>query len=190
MKTYVEEIKDYCPFNELEKNDREMMEHIISVYGDKALYRDNLAHFTASSMILNKDRTRVLMVYHNIYESYSWTGGHMDGEIYPLNTAIKEAKEETGISSLKLISDGLYSLEIIPVRHHVKKGKVVSDHLHLNFTYLFEADENESLHIKEDENKDVKWLDIENLEDYISENDKLMIPIYRKELRDYGKQTD
>ena len=43
---------------------------------------------------------------------------------------------------------------------------------------------------KEDENKDVKWLDIENLEDYISENDKLMIPIYRKELRDYGKQTD
>ena len=74
--------------------------------------------------------------------------------------------------------------------YHVKKGKVVSDHLHLNFTYLFEADENESLHIKEDENKDVKWLDIENLEDYISENDKLMIPIYRKELRDYGKQTD
>ena len=64
MKTYVEEIKDYCPFNELEKTDREMMEHIISVYGDKALYRDNLAHFTASSMILNKDRTRVLMVYH------------------------------------------------------------------------------------------------------------------------------
>ena len=100
MKTYVEEIKDYRPFNELEKTDREMMEHIISVYGDKALYRDNLAHFTASSIILNKDRTRVLMVYHNIYESYSWTGGHMDGEIYPLNTAIKEAKEETGISSL------------------------------------------------------------------------------------------
>ena len=84
----------------------------------------------------------------------------------------------------------MYSLEIIPVRHDIKKGKVVSDHLHLNFTYLFEADENESLHIKEDENKDVKWLDIENLEDYISENDKLMIPIYRKELRDYGKQTD
>ena len=52
MKTYVDEIKDYCPFNELEKTDREMMEHIISVYGDKALYRDNLAHFTASSMIL------------------------------------------------------------------------------------------------------------------------------------------
>ena len=36
--------------------------------------------------------------------------------------------------------------------------------------------------------EDIK--DIENLEDYISENDKLMIPIYRKELRDYGKQTD
>ena len=34
---YVDEIKDYCPFNELEKTDREMMEHIISVYGDKAL---------------------------------------------------------------------------------------------------------------------------------------------------------
>ena len=108
MRTYIEELQAYKPFNDLEKSDLEMMLHIVKIYGDKALSRDNLTHFSSSSMILNQDHTKVLMVYHNIYKSYSWTGGHMDNNPYPLEVAIKEAKEETGIKDLKLLNDNLY----------------------------------------------------------------------------------
>lgn len=185
MRTYIEELQAYKPFNDLEKSDLEMMLHIVKIYGDKALSRDNLTHFSSSSMILNQDHAKVLMVYHNIYKSYSWTGGHMDNNPYPLEVAIKEAKEETGIIDLKLLNDNLYSIEIIPVKSHIKNNKTVSSHLHLNFTYLFEANDSQTLKIKQDENKDVKWININALENYISSNDIDMIPIYRKVLREW-----
>ena len=38
------------------------------------------ALFTASAWVVNPARNKVLMIYHNIYNSWSWTGGHADGE--------------------------------------------------------------------------------------------------------------
>ena len=54
-------------------------------------------------------------------------------------------------------------IEILPVKGHIKKGKYVSGHLHLNVTYLFEADEHDSVHILESENSKVGWLPFDEL---------------------------
>jgi len=40
---------------------------------------------------------------------------------------------------------------------HVKRGCYVSSHLHLNVTYLLEADSEEAVAIKADENSGVAW---------------------------------
>ena len=58
-------------------------------------------------------------------------------------------------------------------------------HLHLNVSFLFEADDYLTLHIKEDENSNVKWIPIKELDKYISLNDIEMLPVYRKILRNY-----
>ncbi|MNT18188.1 NUDIX domain protein [compost metagenome] len=111
-----------------------------------------------------------MFVFHNLYNSWAWTGGHSDGDNDLLNVAIKEAKEETGIKTIKPISNDIFSMEILPVWGHVKKGKFVPSHQHLNLTYILEADENEVLQIKEDENSDVKWIPINEIDDYSKEN--------------------
>ncbi len=90
--------------------------------------------------VVNKDRSKVLMVYHNIYNSWSWMGGHADGETDLLSVAIREVKEEAGISNVRPVSEEIFSLESLTVDGHVKKGNYVSSHLHLNITYLLEAD--------------------------------------------------
>ena len=97
------------------------------------------------------------MVYHNIYHSWSWLGGHADGETDLLAVAIREVKEESGITHVRPVSDEIFSLEALTVDGHVKKGKYVSSHLHLNITYLLEADSEEAVSIKEDENSGVGW---------------------------------
>ena len=51
------------------------------------------------------------------------------------------------------MSDDLFSLEVLTVDGHVKRGKYVSSHLHYNVTYLMEANDQDELKIKEDENK-------------------------------------
>lgn len=99
------------------------------------------------------------MVYHNIYDSWSWTGGHADGEADLAQVALREAKEETGLSQIEFVKETPVSLEIITVDGHEKRGHYVPSHLHLNLTYLFRAEEGQRLHMKEDENSGVKWID-------------------------------
>lgn len=157
----LEDVKQYKPWNEQEERDQSVMVDFIQ-HAENVLLRENrLAHFTASSWIVNKDRTKILLAFHNIYKSWSWTGGHADGEEDLLAVAVREAQEETGLIHVVPVSPDIFSLEIVTVDGHRKRGKYVSSHLHINVTYLLEADEEEMLRIKEDENSNVAWFPIE-----------------------------
>ena len=152
-----EQLFRYRPCNAQEEADRRRMLDCLDRFPD-VLTRDNaLCHFTGSSWIANADRTRVLMVYHNIYHSWSWLGGHADGETDLLAVAIREVKEEAGIRHVQPVSKEIFSLESLTVDGHVKRGCYVSSHLHLNVTYLLEADSEEAVAIKADENSGVAW---------------------------------
>lgn len=61
---------------------------------------------------------------------------------------------------------------------HIKRGKYVASHLHLSVAYILEADENEELVVKEDENSGVKWVDIDNVLDLT--NEEYMKNVYKK----------
>lgn len=173
-----EEIEKYVPYNEQEEKDKEVILKYLSTFDNLLIRENEFAHFTASNWIVNKDRTKVLMIYHNIYKSWAWTGGHSDGEENLLNVALKEAEEETGLKNLKLLSNGIYGLQILTVDGHVKRGKYVSSHLHLDCCFLWEADENEVIRIKVDENSGVKWV---NIKDAVKvTNEPKMVPIYDK----------
>ncbi len=169
MNNIIESIKKYKPYNEQEEKDKDFIINFI-LNNKNCLFRENkVAHLTASSWIVNKDFTKVIMVYHKIYDSWSWTGGHADGDSDLLKVSIKEAKEETGLTNIKVLSNEIYSLEVLTVDGHVKKGAYVSSHLHLNLTYLLQADESEALKIKEDENKGVKWFSLQDAIDASTE---------------------
>lgn len=153
----LEDIRKYKPYNEREKKDKEIILYCLE-NEPNIFKRDNkLVHMTSSAWITNKDHTKILMAYHNIYKSFSWLGGHTDGNENCLEVAIKEAKEESGINNIKAISNDIFSIEVLTVDGHIKKGEYVSSHIHLNVTYLLEADELETLKVKEDENSAVKW---------------------------------
>lgn len=155
-------IENYPPFNEQEERDKTLILDWIQKNENAFLRENEVAHITASAWVVNKDRSRVLMVYHNIYNSWSWLGGHADGDEDLLAVALREVKEESGIKSVRPVSEDIFSVEVLTVDGHVKKGKYVSSHLHLNVTYLIEADETDELMVKEDENSNVKWFDLKD----------------------------
>ena len=164
-----ESIEKFIPYNEQEEVDRRIMLNYINDFDDVLTRQNEYGHFTGSAFVMNKERTKILMVYHKIYNSWAWTGGHSDGDSDLLYVAMKEAKEETGIKNVSPISKDIYSLEILRVNGHEKRGKYVGSHLHLNVTYLLEADEREEVHIKEDENNGVKWVPIDKILEVTSE---------------------
>lgn len=172
------QIQDFHPDGMQEIKDTEVFLKYINDFGDQLLTRENeYGHITSSGWIVNKERTHVLFIFHNIYNSWSWTGGHADGDADLLAVAMREAEEETGVTT-KPISKEIFALDILPVPGHVKRGKWVSAHQHLSICYLLEADDKDPLRIKEDENSGVKWIPVEKVLEYSTEPD--MHPVYTK----------
>ena len=182
-----ENIENFIPYNEQEEVEKKIMLDYIRDFNDTLTRQNEYGHFTSSAFVLNKERTKMLMIYHKIYNSWAWVGGHSDGDSDLLYVAMKEAKEETGIKNVTPISNDIYSLEIINVNGHEKRGKYVGSHVHLNVTYLLEADENEEIHIKEDENSGVKWVPIDEVLNITSEiwvRDRVYTKIIEKMKKD------
>ena len=157
----IEEIKKYRPCNAQEQRDQALILDFLEKNGDAFLRSNLLAHMTASSWIVNPERTKTLMVYHNLYDSWSWTGGHADGETDLLSVALREAREETGIAHVRPLSPEIFSLEVLTVDGHEKRGEYVPSHLHMNVTYLLESEESDTLHICREENSGVAWFTLE-----------------------------
>ncbi len=156
----LDDIKAYIPCNVQEKLDKKTIIRFLENNPDAFLRENKLAHMTASAWIVNKNRDKTLMVYHNLYDSWSWTGGHADGEENLLEVAMKEAQEETG-ATMRAVSGEIYSLEVLTVDGHEKHCEYVPSHLHLNVTYLLEADEEDELKVCPDENSGVAWFTFE-----------------------------
>lgn len=154
----------YCyePFCEQEEKDRKLILQSLTTFEDLYLRENLLAHMTASAWVVNQSRTKVLMVFHNIYQSWSWLGGHADGNANLLEVAKKEICEEANISNVHAVEEKIFSVEVLPVEGHEKNGQYVSSHLHLNVTYLLCADEEETVSVCPEENSDVAWFSLED----------------------------
>lgn len=174
-----EQITAYRPVNEQERSDKEIMCHYMEAYPHNILTRENrVAHLTSSGFIMNRDLTKVLVIFHKIYQAWGWTGGHADGEADMLAVALKEAREETGLEVIEPLSRDIMSLDILPVWGHVKKSGYVSAHLHLNVAYVLIADEKDTLKVNEEETEGLMWVDADAIGDYSTE--AALVTVYRK----------
>lgn len=175
---WIKKIKSYTTYNEQELKDKELIIELISRYPNILTRENSIAHITSSGYIVNKNRDKVLMIYHNIYDSWSWTGGHADGDSDLIHVAVKEAKEETGLKNVYPLSNDIFSLDVLTVDGHIKNGKYISSHLHLSIAYLLEADEDDELITNFEETKGVKWIPINEVKNNVSE--PYMMKVYDK----------
>ncbi len=171
-------IEAFSPWNEQEKVDRVQMMELIKKRPRILTREDSLVHFTASAWVMNPKRDKALMVYHNIYQAWSWVGGHADGEGDLFSVACRELAEETGVTDALPIQKAPVSLEFIGVHAHEKRGRYVAPHVHLNLTYFFEAAEDVPLRIKADENSGVMWRSVKDI--LADHTEPHMLMIYKK----------
>lgn len=156
-KEITDQVRRYRPWNEQEKTDRQVILECLERMPDIFLRSSLTAHMSASAWVVNEGRSKVLMAYHNLYDSWAWLGGHADGEEDLLAVALREVREESGLQAVEPVTKDIFSLEVLTVDGHDKRGLYVPSHLHLNVTYLLKAEESQRLRVKEDENCGVAW---------------------------------
>ncbi|MBL7871545.1 MAG: NUDIX hydrolase [Cyclobacteriaceae bacterium] len=121
-------------------------------------------HITGSAWIVDSARTHVLLVHHAKLNKWLQPGGHADGDEHVLRVALREAEEETGLKDLTVISETPFDVDI----HLIPARKELAEHFHFDIRFLIEANPEEKI-IVSDESHDVKWIPLNNLEDWNSE---------------------
>jgi 8-oxo-dGTP pyrophosphatase MutT (NUDIX family) len=151
-------------FNPTSARDRKSVELLVELIEENpnAFCRSRLdGHVTASAIILNQDRSKILLAHHKKLDVWLHLGGHCDGIKDPFHVAKQEGYEESGLSYLEPITDQILDIDI----HEIPSHRGVPAHSHFDVRYAFSTNEEDQLNVS-DESNDLKWVPLERLNDY------------------------
>ncbi len=151
-----------------EETMRKKIIQFIEDYDDCFERTQLIGHITASALIVNKQKTHTLMTHHEKLEKWLQLGGHSDGDSNTLNVALREAFEESGLKTIKPISEEIFDVDV----HEIPARKQEPAHFHYDIRFLFEAEDTEGLCITT-ESKDLQWIPLEHIEKYTTEESVL-----------------
>lgn len=152
-------------------------EHMLNLllHTERPFSRQDLGHFTASAFLLNKDKTKFLLMHHRKLNQWFQVGGHSDDNENLLQVAIKEAREESGIDDIHPISEEIFDLDV----HLIPKSSNQDEHSHYDVRFLLQA--NSDNFIANEESLALAWVDFHDYEKYpINDSVKRMIFKYTK----------
>ena len=126
--------------------------------------RSNLiAHVVADAWIVNPSRDKVVLVEHPLNSRWLAPGGHCDGNPDVFASAVREAKEETGLTGLKpLLNNMIFDINVGSVSEHWRNSKLIPTHLHFDICFAFEAPHNAPLRISS-ESIQLAWIPLEKI---------------------------
>jgi 8-oxo-dGTP pyrophosphatase MutT (NUDIX family) len=112
-------------------------------------------HLTGSAWVIDPTRTRTLLTHHRKLGKWLQPGGHADGEENLLEVALREAREESGLTKLRVVSPDVFDVD----RHWIPANGNVPGHYHFDVRFLLEADPAEPLTVS-DESHDLAWVEL------------------------------
>lgn len=165
----LELINNYHPKNRLEQSFKQDLLAFIKANGDCFKRSLQIGHITGSSWIVNQSCNKALLTHHNKLDRWLQLGGHADGDTDVIAVASREAYEESGLTSLRLISNEIFDIDI----HSIPGRKAEPQHLHYDIRFLFEADDEEPFHVSS-ESKSLKWVPFQSLSDHTQHNESIL----------------
>jgi len=160
-------LENYAPKNPTEAGEVHIFKHFVHENTD-CFERSNLVgHVTASGWIVSKDMNHVLLHMHKKANRWMQFGGHNDGDNDVLNVATKENEEETGLTSVQLLSDTPLDIGVRFVEQH----KDIPAHVHFDVCFIFSADMNEPFNVDAGESTLLKWFSLKDAKEAIDLND-------------------
>lgn len=143
----------------------------IEKHREFAFVKDNLdGHIVASFWVTNPEKTKVLLMFHKRFQMWSQFWGHCDGEVDTLSVALREFHEESWVIDEPIIFDSIFSVQIWDIKERTSSSWMFQPkHQHYDILYLWFLDENIVFDRQIDEVDDIRWFDIEWIEEFIQD---------------------
>ncbi|MEU9042786.1 MULTISPECIES: NUDIX domain-containing protein [unclassified Kitasatospora] len=159
-------LDDHRPQGPVETADHERARHLLGA-ADPWNRGTFPLHFTASALIVHPPTRRVLLRWHVRQQAWLQVGGHGDpGETRPLDIALREGLEETGLADLTPWPDAaLVHLAVVPV----PASPVEPAHEHADLRFLLATD-SPDLARPENPASPLEWLTVEEAQQRTTED--------------------
>ncbi len=161
---HLKTIAAHAAFDETEAAHQQAMLTFVERYGDFYKRTLSVGHVTSSAWIIDPTCCHALMLHHKKLNRWLQPGGHVEDDATVLESALREAQEETGIAELRTVSDAIFDIDI----HTIPANKREAAHPHFDIRYLFEASLDDAPEIS-DESNEVRWFTLEEIASINSE---------------------
>jgi 8-oxo-dGTP pyrophosphatase MutT (NUDIX family) len=154
-----EQLLHWAPLSPQQDDLRHEFLHCLAIHENGCLRSGRPDHLTASALVMNADRTRVLLCLHRKVGLWLQFGGHIETEDQTLaDAALREAHEESGIAGLTLLDASPARLD----RHSAPCGGGARHHLDVQFVAVAPAGAEP---MASAESLDVAWFEADALPD-------------------------
>ncbi len=153
----LDEIRRFRPADDLEEKHRsEFLELLSSVQDPFSRTHFSPGHLTASCFIVDPG-ARVLLHHHRRLGRWLQMGGHIDGGETSSAAALRESLEESGLTDLQFVVDGLFDLDV----HRIPAGKGEPEHRHFDLRYLAMTRSPERIVTNRAESRELAWFSLD-----------------------------
>lgn len=158
----LDDVRAHRPLDERERAMRDRLAAFLEEHGLRSFERSlGPGHVTASAWIVDPERTQAVLLHHRKLERWLQVGGHVDGDPDVRRAALREAREESGLRTLRLIAEPIYDIDV----HRIPARGFEPEHDHYDLRFALEADPREPL-VRNEESHDVRWIALSDLETY------------------------
>ena len=168
------------PGDAKEASDIQMIKQLIAQHPNIFCPNCEAGHITASALIVDATSLRTLLHYHKRLRRWLQVGGHADYETEIAQVALREAREETGLSDLSFFPPQDKPVPIDFDVHVILQHGDIPQHHHLDFRYLLLTRCPDVLSPSAGESTQFKWLSFDDALAFDDEIDASLKRLLRK----------
>jgi 8-oxo-dGTP pyrophosphatase MutT (NUDIX family) len=152
------EIVSYTPEDAAEGYGRDAMLDLLTLQDFASRNHFKPGHITASGFIVDAGGARVLLHHHRRLNRWLQMGGHLEPGETPTAAALREAREESGLSDLFFLRDEIFDLDV----HEIPAFGTEPGHRHFDLRYLLSTNQPDRIAIDPNESLSLAWFSLDD----------------------------
>ena len=171
------QVNEYTPWDSTEETHKKALLAFLE-NGDPA------SHVTGSAWVVNPSRDKALLTLHTKLNTWLQPGGHGEKNEAVQETALREAEEESGLHSLRLLHPGIFDIDV----HLIPPNGDTPEHYHYDIRFILLADDGEKLAISR-ESKDLKWVSFDEIPSLTGNNPGILRMLTKTQAWNFQQQV-